>query len=294
MRGMTAFGRSHVSDDRHEVWVEITSVNKKHLDISCRLPREFAEVEGDVRKLLAGSISRGQVQISVGVRARNPLLSEPPIDLAVVDGWLAQLQQIAERIGCSVPKEQLCLEIWRKCCDEEPLPGAGGENVSEVWPLMARAVTEALAVFNDRRENEGRCIAEDFRMRAGVLRECRKTIADALTGYADTVRQRLVALVSTYVPSLEVDDRLLREIVLHVDRADVSEELLRIEHHLDQLEQIFREKSAVGKHIEFVIQELLREYNTLGSKASVNSVSTMVIVAKTELEKMREQVQNVE
>ncbi len=288
---MTGFGRAKVENGQYEVAVEISSVNKRHLDISFRLPREYQQVEGTLRRALATKLFRGQVTIGIAVQPIAATACIPTIDWVKIDSHVHALQQICNRLSCSVSTERAAFELWRG------LLGEGGQRVEalpEVEELILKGVQTAFAVFDSRRADEGLFLADDLRKRLAILRTMKADIANAMVGHVEQIRQRLTDLVEKYVPSLASDDRVLREIVLYADKADVSEELARIDHHLDHMKKVLQESSPAGKLLEFILQELLREFNTLGAKTTVSAVSTVVVLAKTELEKMREQVQNVE
>jgi uncharacterized protein (TIGR00255 family) len=291
VRGMTGFGRAKVDNGCHEAIVEISSVNKRHLDISFRLPREYQQVEGSLRRELSAKLCRGQVNVGVTIRPLEASAAIHPINWPKIEGQLEMLRQISERLGCPIPTERATLELWREQMGAE---GEREEGIPEIEALILKGVQESFVIFDSKRLSEGVFLADDIRKRATILREMKEQIAQKLVGQVDQIRQRLTELLEKNVPSLASDDRVLREVVLYADKADVSEELSRIDHHLNHVEKVLQEDTAAGKLLEFILQELLREFNTLGAKTSLSEVSTIVVLAKTELEKMREQVQNVE
>jgi uncharacterized protein (TIGR00255 family) len=210
---------------------------------------------------------------------------------AQVDGQMGMLGQMADHVGVAVPTEKALIELWRRQLD---MVEEQERDVEAVEQLVHTAVGAAVDALNLQRTSEGCFIGEELLRRVAVLREIRDRIAQGSVDQVDRIRERLTALVARYVPSLAGDDRVLREVVLYADKADVSEELSRIDHHLGHFERCIAEENAVGKTLEFLLQELQRELNTLGAKTTQAEVSTAVVMAKTELEKMREQVQNVE
>jgi uncharacterized protein (TIGR00255 family) len=288
---MTAYGRARLDNTRYEVTVELSSVNKRHLDIVCRLPREYQYFEVALRRELSKNISRGQVTVSVFVRPLEKGVAVPLLNWPWIDGQKDVLLQVAERVGCNIPLENLCMELWRhdSCFLENK------ELSAEVEGLILKAVAEAFTSFDEHRKEEGRFLQKEFEEKISLLRQARASISRETENHAEQIRKRLIDLVGKHVSEALVhDDRFHREVVLQADRADVSEELSRIEHHLDHAQRVCADNKPAGKVLEFVLQELLREFNTLGSKTMHAEVSTAVIMAKTELEKMREQVQNVE
>ena len=288
VRGMTGFGRAVERDGRYEVTVEIVSVNKRHLDVSVRLPRGFARAEIAVRQALA-CLHRGQVTVTASVRALVPEPHDASVDTAQGAIQLAPLRAMAEAVGVSPPLERAVFELWCRQLDETQV-----EVSPEIEKLIVRAVEKAVADLDKRRAEEGKALAEDIQGRLCLLEEIKGRVAERSVGHVDRIRQRLEAVMKQYVPTLACDDRVLREVVLYADKADVSEELSRIDHHIQQAHKALVTEGSVGKLLEFVLQELLREFNTLGAKTDDGEVSTAVVIAKTEIEKMREQVQNVE
>ena len=288
-KGMTGFGRAVERNGRYEVTVEICSVNKRHLDIAIRLPKGCARAEPAVRQVLAARLHRGQVTLTASIRAQAHSSQIPVIDEIQLNAQLAVLRAMAEAADTSAPLEQALFELWRRQLDETQ-----AENSPEVESLIVSASEKAVVDLNARREEEGKAIVDDIRGRLGTLETIRRQIAERAVGHVDRIRQRLTELVARYVPTLASDDRVLREVVLYADKADVSEELTRIDHHIKQAYKALAAEGPIGKLLEFVLQEVLRECNTLGAKTDDVEVSTAVVIAKTELEKMREQVQNVE
>jgi uncharacterized protein (TIGR00255 family) len=290
MRGMTGYGQAKASDDRYEATVEIHSVNKRHLEIQFRMPRECQQAEGELRKTIALSVHRGQVTLHVVLNVLSTEVSAP-INWPWVERQKKTLQAICERLNVDLPVEELALTLFenKECFCENK------ESVyKNISPLLHMALKDALEQFDQHRRAEGEALMKDLFTRREALIGIMKKIRDRSSTHAQKIREKLVQLVEEAVPSLPIDDRLLREVVLYADKADVSEELGRIDHHLTHMEQIFGQKEACGKLLEFLLQEVLREFNTLGAKTIDSDVSTAVVIAKTELEKMREQVQNVE
>ena len=288
---MTAFGRAKVDDGRYEVSLEMASVNKRHLEVSIRLPSGFQEVDGPLRREVSSRVSRGQVTVSVMIR---PIVSElcvPKINWAWVEGRMVALKAICEEYESPFPRDKACLEVWdhaESYCGEP-------EVVSpELEELVKKAFYNAYESFDEKRRAEGAFLAADLRARVETLCQTLAMISEASKGQVDLIKVRLQDLVAKHVPSLATDDRVLREVVLYADKADCSEEIARIDHHLNHLKEAFTHEGPQGKLLEFILQELLREFNTLGAKTIVKTVSTATVLAKTELEKMREQVQNVE
>lgn len=288
---MTGYGRAKATNKRYEVAAEISSVNKRYIDFSIRLPHGYQQVEATLRKELSSKIFRGQVNVAITVHPLDPSLAIPPINWPKIEGELSLLRQISERVGCQFSAERAAFELWQQQMENEK----GEEEIDpETEGLITKALLNAFAFFDERRLSEGVFLRNDLQERAKTLQGLKVDIEQKVSGQVESIRQRLSALLEKHVPSLASDDRVLREVVLYADKADVSEELARIGHHLDHVDKTLNAPAPAGKLLEFVLQELLREFNTLGAKAVQSEVSTAVVLAKTELEKMREMVQNVE
>lgn len=291
MKGMTAYGLAKAQDDSYQISVEISSVNKRNLDIHVRLPKELQHEEVMVRKEVGAFVRRGHITVQITLNRMAAEKIAPPINWAWVDGQKKIVSQIAERFGVSVPAERLVLSLWK---ESSCYLDAREEMMVDVHPLLVEALQKAFEIFNTHRAREGKMLAEDFSKRSSSLYEAWKTISALSKGNVEYIQNRLKKLVAEHVPNLATDDRVYREVVLYADKADVSEELSRIDHHLGHLQRAIEGEETSGKLIEFLLQELLREFNTLGSKTPHTEVSTAVVLSKTEIEKMREQVANVE
>jgi len=290
MKGMTGFGSARLSNQSYDVTVEVQSVNKRFLDVVVRIPHTYQYLEQTLRSFLRDRIARGHLSVFVTIVGRDCVSAVPPINRAWIDGQRNAFQTIVECCG-SVPSfEAFCIELWKeKACFLEESPS------QDVEDLIVAALTQAYAKLEEHKLLEGRALSGFFREKSQRVRALRDQIVQYAAGDVDRIRERIRSRLTQFVPeSLSHDDRICREVVLYADKADISEELERIDHHLRHVETILQETKGVGKLVEFVLQELLREFNTIGSKVLHAEASSAVIFAKTEIEKMREQVQNVE
>lgn len=290
MKGMTAFGKSQKNDGKYQVMVEISSVNRRHAEIVVKMPSGYQELEPIVRKELASRIGRGQVTVSVHIEPMNSesIVSSPHWQWIEAQAKVAQ--EIAKRLGVSVRMEKVAVELWK-----ESLRHEGKGECAGVASLLLETLHEAFHEFDAKKKEEGFSLAADMTGRLRELRAYSKKIAELSKGQVEVIREKLIALLQGVVSeAFTMDERVMREVVLQADKADTSEESTRIQHHLDHFEKSLQESQPIGKLLEFILQELLREFNTLGAKNALPEVSTLVVQAKTELEKMREQTQNVE
>src|SRR6516164_9138741 len=279
MRSMTGYGRGETDYNGTKFSVELNSVNRKQSDIVINLPRDLATLEPRIRQTINENISRGRTNVVVsyhnGSSARHKL---------VLDVDLARSYHDAMR---TLQKELNAPGVMR--APEEEF------DSSAAWPAIERALRTALNELIKMREREGKHLAKDLIRR---LKAMRKQIKEIRGVHPDVVRKFRAALLERIqkasLPISIDDERLIKEVTFFADRADVSEELTRLESHLAQFAHHLRSKEPVGRTLEFITQEIFRELNTLGAKANDAAISQRVIACKAELEKVREQVQNLE
>lgn len=290
MKGMTAFGRSKKNDGRYQVAIEISSVNRRHAEIVIKLPLGYQELEPLVRKELASRVGRGQVTVSAHIEPMNLEALVPPPNWQRIEAQATVAQEIGKRLGVTIRMEKVAIELWK-----ESLTHEGVRECADVASLLLAAFNDAFSEFDSKKKEEGSSLTKDITARLLQLRTFTKKIAEQSKGQVEVIRGKIIALLQGVVSeALIMDERVMREVVLQADKADISEELTRIQHHLNHFEKSLEETQPLGKLLEFILQELLREFNTLGAKSALPEVSTLVVLAKTELEKVREQTQNVE
>lgn len=291
---MTGYGRAVLHQEGLQLGVEILSVNRKHLDFNIISPRHFARFDPDVRKILAAKVFRGHVTVRITAlyQGESPFIVRP--NLALVDQLAKVWQDIALRLKLDA-KQALSLELLGRESElfiyEED---AAGMERSQA--LLFKALDEALVPFLAMRCAEGGIIQADIASKLKGLREKIAMITVKSHDVAAKLRQKLFAKLQEILPALStIDDRLMKEIAIYAEKADIDEEILRFNSHLDQFEQLFKSrKDSAGKTAEFLLQELGRETNTIGSKTTEIDVSHLVVDMKSELERIREQIQNIE
>jgi len=292
MKSMTGFGRGEATVDGLLVRVEVASVNRKQTDIAVGMPRDLAALESRVREIVQAAVSRGRVNVFIACQAAN---GGGAVQRSVNEGLAAQYHEAIERLN-------------RRLGNVGPLaagdllraPGvfALAESVvsaESVWPAMETALGKALAAMVRERTREGTQLRADLVARAeGLMREAAavaKLAPEVARGYREALGKRLA---DAGLPVDLSDERLVRAIALYADRSDVSEELTRLGIHYRQFQKYLKSREPVGRAMDFLCQELNRELNTIGSKANNAAIAQHVVNAKSELEKIREQVQNVE
>jgi len=292
MKSMTGFGRGEARRDGVSWSVECASVNRKQLEAAVSLPRELSELEAQVRNLVAASVSRGRVNVTV----RSESASEDSANAVNVDHALAQqyyhaLHALALKL--EIPAEVSLHDLMR-------LPGVVGlqqaeTSAEQAWPLIDEAVSAALKQMNAMRETEGAHLREEMESRLSRIEGLLASIREKAVTVPETQRKLLRQRLEDAGLPLPLDDeRLVKEIALFADRTDISEELSRAASHVKQFRTYLASSEPVGRSLDFLLQEFFREFNTMGSKCNQAEIAHHVVTAKTELEKIREQVQNVE
>ena len=275
------------------VEVELSSVNRKQLDVDVGLPRFLAASESRVLETVQGRLSRGRITGEIRVSwAEAAQAAGAKVDL----GW-ARVAVGALRAAA----KKLDLPDDLKASALLALPGLvafehGERDLEALWPTVRQALEAALAKLQAMRKKEGAALGRDLRMRLGILRKLAREIAARAPGVAETYRANLLKRIAAALPGsdLAADDRLLKEVALFADKADVTEELVRLDSHFRQAEDALKAGGVVGRALDFLVQEMGREINTIGSKANDAEIARRVVAAKAELERFREQVQNVE
>jgi len=293
LKSMTAYGRAVVVRPFARIVIEIHSVNRKHLEILTSLPSGMARFDADVRKRIAGTILRGHVTVrmQVAFQEGSPISVIPNLQLAkaLKEGW----DQIASAVG--VPSALVDLRLLANRDDlfvvEEQL---GDETL---WlQAIVEAVDQALGAASLMKVREGEQLAVDISKRLKILDNRMAEIEVRAPEVVQKQRVKLCERLNELVPGLlDNEERLLREVGLYAEKVDITEEITRFKSHLSQCDSLIHGKNAsVGKTFEFLIQELNREINTIGSKSNDVDISRNVIDVKSELEKIREQIQNLE
>ena len=291
MNSMTGFGRGEARQGDRLWQVECASVNRKQLEVVVNLPRDLSTLEGEVRNRVATSCSRGRVQVSIKRQDGEVASDLPQIREAAIEHYLARLFSLAGRLGISA--EISLSELLR-------LPGVLGveaeeANPEEAWPAIREALDAALRQWQRMRATEGAHLREEIEGRLATIETLLGRIAEKAPQVPELQRAALRQRLEQAGLPLPLDDeRLVKEIALFADRTDVSEELARAASHLKQFRAYLASGEPIGRSLDFLLQEFFREFNTMGSKCNHAGIAHDVVSAKTELEKIREQVQNLE
>ena len=292
MKSMTGFGRKDYRDEEIDCSIEIKTINHRFRDFFVKIPKTLNPIEEKIRNTVSQSVARGRIEIFIkytelGTKNRRIVFNR---DLA--KNYISVLNEI-RRLD-SMIGDDLSLSLISKFPDvimiEEDI-----EDYESIWLKIQPVLEKTLDEVAASREREGNALKNDIVNRCRVIGDQVKKIKekspDMLARYRDELREK----ISSYVESVEIDEkRLLTEVALMTDKLNIDEELTRLQSHLDRLEGMVEETEPVGRKLDFLIQEVNREINTIGSKASDLAIANIVVDVKSEIEKIREQIQNIE
>ena len=292
IKSMTAFATAEKTVDELAVTVDIRSYNSRHIDIFLRIPAACQSLEDRIKALISNRIARGRVEVRLQIDDRTDQAAGLEIDHARARAFVAALQELKSEFNLG---NDITLDM---------LVGAGGifkpvekmPNEDVLWTAVKDCTTLALDDLETMRSKEGDFIAEDIGRRLSFISDCLKHIKkgskDLLMQYQERLKERIAALTQNMV---ELDPaRIAQEAAFLADRSDISEEIVRVASHLNQFHRIMNAVEPAGRKLNFLLQELNREFNTMGSKINNAEMAHRVINVKSELEKIREQIQNVE
>lgn len=290
---MTGYGRYFTEDDLFRLTVEIRSVNHRFLDISVRLPKKCLWLEYECMRVLKGLFRRGKIEVHIQLEPKpEASTAKVVVDENLLRQYLDQLAQVKRRLGLP---GRLRVEHLLSIPDHFFLVEAEENRQTLVEEMVLSGVKEAARQLREMREREGAAIAADLERRIqslqGQIGEIEK-IAPELPG---VYREKILNTIKEYVSEAMIDEnRLAAEILYYTERMSITEEIVRFKSHLDQFTAALSQQVPVGRKLDFISQELLREINTIGSKTSDLAISRQVVEMKTEIENIREQVQNIE
>lgn len=291
IRSMTGYGRYQDTVDGMDITVEIKAVNHRYYEYSSRLPRAYGFLDDKLKAYLQGSISRGKVDVYIFIDTADAPGSRVTVNHSLVQGYLKALGEIAETYGLrndvsvmSLARYPDLLTVHREAEDEEA-----------VWAAVRTVADVALNRFLQMREKEGEKLQEDILSRAAAILEAVGQVEErspqTVREHMDKVQARMRELLGTATVD---EQRLLTEAALFADKIAVAEETVRLRSHISQLEHMLAGNEAVGRKLDFLVQEINREANTIGSKAQDVQLARVVVDIKAEIEKIREQIQNIE
>lgn len=291
MHSMTGFGRGSATTEAFTATVEITAVNRKQSEVVVQGTRDLADLEPRIRRAVTRATSRGRLQVTLRLEPTAGGASPAHVDYGLALAMEKAFQQLSETVG---------RDVHPTAADFIRQPGVisfeeGGIDADEAWQAVEPALETALEQLLAMRSSEGGHLKDDMLARLGLLEDFSTKLA--LEAPLRPVRQREVLLKRLRDAGLDLDvsdERVVKELAVFADRCDISEELTRLSSHFRKFRDYLDAAEPPGRALDFLCQELFREFNTIGSKANDASIAQTIVEAKTELEKIREQVQNVE
>lgn len=291
IKSMTGYGRVETSGQDRNIVVEVKSVNHRFLEISLRMPQTLFPLELDFKKKIGEKLKRGRVEVFIRLEARSTNPAEAIINLEIARNYFAALQSLKDEFGLT---EEIGLKTLAGFRDIFSQP-AETEISPEVLKQIADALDEALNMLVQMRQEEGAAIYRDMEQRLNFIGNILETVNSRSPQVVAEYQKRLTERIKELTNGCVIDDaRLVQEAAIFAEKSDITEEIVRMRSHISQFITLLQSLEAEGKKIDFLLQEMNREINTIGSKSNDAEIARLVIEAKSELSRLREQAQNIE
>ena len=290
IKSMTGYGKANLSKDKKEYQVEIKSVNHRYLDICVKMPRVLSYLEDEVKKQISSQIKRGKVDVFITFENNSIKDKEIKINTEIAKIYIDELKKLAKQ-------ENILdnIEVTEISKLPDVLTIQNNQEDETIKDALLEAVSNATENLVQMRSIEGNKMADDLVARIQGIKEKVEEISSLSTGLIEEYVVKLESRIKEIARNQEMDEaRLAQEVVIYADKCSVEEEITRLKSHILQLEKLFHTEESIGKKLDFIIQEMNRETNTIGSKANHLGITNDVIDVKTELENIREQIQNIE
>lgn len=291
IRSMTGYGRGESEKDGKFFTVEIRSVNHRFCEVVIRLPKYYVALEDRIRKLIQERVSRGRLDVFLTVEDHGKGNKAIRVDKDLAMAYYSALEDLRETIG--IEGKPGIIDIAR--LPDVIVLEEVQDDLEQLWPTMSQAVEQAIGQLVEMRGTEGQRLKADLLKRVARLAEYTEAISQRAPQVVQEYKEKLQARLKELTADIEIDEnRLAAELAIFADKSSISEELVRLRSHFQEMNNTLDNDEAVGRKLDFLVQELNREFNTIGSKSNDMNISSIVIKAKSEVEKIREQVQNIE
>jgi uncharacterized protein (TIGR00255 family) len=291
---MTGYGDAHWQSDAASVAIELRAVNNRYLKVTLRAPEPYNLLEAEFEKVVRKTVRRGTLQVHLRYD-RQDAAPDFRVNTVALRSYLKEVRALGSELGLTPTDAWLGSLLALPGVVAEP--GQAGLNLDADWPVIEKVLTQALAKLHTMRQEEGRAMGQEllaYRDQiAGELAKIRERSPGVVAAYRDRLHERVSKLLAEHGVTLDRSE-LIKEVAVFAERSDIAEEVTRLASHLDQFQEIMAEPESPGRKLEFLTQEMFRETNTIGSKASDVEISRHVVEIKGTLEKIRELVQNVE
>lgn len=289
---MTGFGRGEYKDDNYNFLVECKTINHKYCDINVRLPRKISFLEDKVRNLVKDYAKRGRVDLYIKLDLLGSEDVNLKFDETLASQYVGILKQIKDKFDLLDDISVMNIAKFPEIIKTEEKE----EDEDLLWSMLKPALEEALIKLKEMRIEEGKKLAQDTLKRCNLLKnyieEIEKYSYNVVIDYKEKLNSRISEMLED--PSIIDENRLAQEVAIYADKSSITEEIVRFRSHIDQLKKTIVKDESIGRKIDFLIQEMNRETNTIGSKSSDLNITNLVVEIKSELEKIREQIQNIE
>ena len=290
IKSMTGYGKSNLSINSREYQVEIKTVNHKYIDTNIRMPRTISYLEEDIRKLITSKLKRGKVDISITFENYSKDGNDIRINTELAKVYISNLRKLAKDENLSSN-----IDVTEITKMPDVLTIKNNFDEKQIKEELLQVVEDAINQVINMRQNEGKRISEDILAKISQVEEKKDEIFTLSTGLIDEYVVKLEARIKEILRTEELDkSRLMQEVVIYADKCSVDEEITRLNSHIEQLRNLIESEEPSGKKMDFLIQEMNRETNTIGSKANNLEITNRVVDIKTILEDIREQIQNIE
>lgn len=292
VRSMTSFGRSSSEEGKkHFFTVEMKSVNSRYLDVNIRMPKSLISLEEEIRKMINNTLNRGKVDVFINLKTYSDGNGTPKVDMKLAEGYLNCLREIEEKLGMkndiSVMQIARFPEVITVVEEEDKIE----EILEELKPLIQNSLNMMVVM----REVEGNKLKEDILLKISQIEELVKNVEEFADSIPKAFKVKLEERLKELLGNIEIDEnRVAMEVCMLADKSTIDEEIIRLNSHISQVRKTLNLNEPIGRKLDFIVQEMNRETNTIGSKSSDIQMTNIVIDIKNILEKIREQVQNIE
>ncbi len=291
LRSMTGFGRAVKETDGYVITVEIKSVNHRYFEFSSRVPRQYGFLDEKLKSYLNSKIARGKVECFVGVEALNTESADVVVNNTLASAYVKALKELEESYGLKADYGASAISRF----PEVLVVKKAEEDEDRLWQYVKEVCDEAVSKFLEMRTVEGEKLKNDIYSRGQYILECVSFIEERSPQTVKEYNDKLVQRVHELIGDVSLDEaRIIQEVAIYADKVAVAEETVRLRSHIDQLNQFINSSEPVGRKMDFLVQEINRETNTIGSKANDVEIARKVVEIKAEVEKIREQIQNIE
>jgi len=289
---MTGFGRGESSSSGFQVTVETKTLNSRYLDISIRLPQSIQEYEFDIKEAVQEKLSRGKVHVSVNVEKTDQISPDVTFNETLVKAYSEMLRNLKSLAEINEPVQLKDLLKFEEIFESDEIDE---QDIQIIWNCTREALNKSLEILNQMREQEGKELSKDLTALIDGISGIVKTVKELSDDRAPEVREKLQTRINTMINEEKIDpERLEMEVALLIDKMDVNEEIIRLQSHLKFFLEALENDEPVGRRLNFLSQEINRELNTIGAKSNDSTIAHHIVLGKEKLEKIREQVQNIE